>query len=367
MLRPRKQSGVLALAVFVLGVQPVFAINPDELQQTPVEAENADYREHAEYHGFILDDQYKLIVEHKNDTAIIKLHKWQRPPGGPFLFYDEETGEEESIIRYEDQIELLRIRAEVLIPAPPNYLKNPGLRYRITINGITVAPDFHTVFESNAGNALGAVFSEITDIYNRAEGIYRTAIYYGAIVALRVLNQTAHLPAELPIGTMKSRSAQLRIEGEYLTRRAQPRVERFPVIKGAQEYAQVFSEDEDVVLTEKAPEQGSRNVPLPGSYGQGPVAKGSYRTKHAVKREATEDHRGGQLASISDQKGQKNPLGRAGKALTAPEHDYPAISAAQVENLDLLLGETKSAMEMRMELQPPQRPVPGARRSTRPR
>jgi len=194
-IRPAYRSKVaLIIAVFAACAGTASSQTLSDLQ----ELRDFDFLDNNEFHGYIMDDQHKLLVKHENNVATIQLHKKTRPAGGPFEYYDLDTGEDTSIIRYEEIEELYRIRAEVLVPAPPNYLKNPGMRYRIMMEGITVAPDYTKVFEANAGDALAAIFNEIDLIYNDTHGIYRPAVYYGAIIALRILNQAGLLPAELP-------------------------------------------------------------------------------------------------------------------------------------------------------------------------
>lgn len=349
-------QGILVSGLALLIAASAVAQEPSRLQRF-IEKRNElvqnDLVDQTQWHGFVLDDQYQLYVEHKNDTATIQLRKWNRPPGGPFVWFDPETDEDESIIRFEDQIDLFRIRSQVLVPSPPNYLKNPGKRYRITIDGIAVAPEFHSVFEVNAGVALGAVFAEINHIYNRQQGTYRTAVFYGALIAMRVLNQSAHLPAELPLGIIKSRAAKFRIEGEYLTRREQPRIERFPTeAKKMQAYARSFSDDPAVLLTAQPPAEASKVAPAPATLNAAPQRKNSYgatsgrsrrdsRTQELAKPEEA-------LKSIHDKGEARRPMGQAGRPLTVPEHQYPAIAATQMENLNLLLGGMTSPMEQRL-------------------
>jgi len=323
------------------------------------------FTQNTEYHGFVLDDQFKLMVEHINDTAFIQLHKRQRPPGGPFQLFDEDTGEDEGIIRFEQVFNLVRIRSEAIVPAPPNYLQNPGQRYRITINGIHVAPEFHRVFEVNAGDALAATWNELMIIYNMTYGVNRPAIYFGGLIAMQVLNKSGHLPAEIPLGTIRSKAAQVRISDEYLIRRGQARVERFPrAADGSREFARVFQEDSDAILTQPAPPGfGAGRTPSAVQ----PERPGRLRPYQHERYRDARDARRDQLREIGDQKMEppQQRLGRAGRPLTQPEHDFPAVSAAQMDSLELLLGETRSAMQTRMESPRTAGPPPRGQRPQR--
>lgn len=348
------------LALLVVLLSPLLHAQVETVAKVRT-VDQPGFTESIRGHGFTIDDQYDLQVLHINDVCTIRLEKRDRAPGGPFVWFDPDTGEDESIIRDKEPIDLMAIRAEVLVPAPPNYLKNPGQRYRITLTGITVAPEFNKVFEVNAGDALAAVFSEIDKLYNSTrEPIYRTGLFYGAVIALRVLNQTAHLPAEIPIGTMKSRSAQVRIDSEFLTRRPQPRLERFPKKNGAQTFSSTLGAE---LTGSLEPEKRSATRSTPTAMTAAPVQSRRFE-KHEYE---PENHRMTQLETIGDQKSAKNPLGRPGRASNVPEQEYPAISAAQIDSMNLLVGDVQSPLEQRMSTQLPQRPVAGAQRTPRSR
>src|SRR5688500_8776391 len=76
---------------------------PAVLKEFVDDRRDYDLEGNVQYHGFTLDDQYKLRVEQRDNWAIIRLDKNERAPGGPFLWYDPETGEEASVIRFDDE------------------------------------------------------------------------------------------------------------------------------------------------------------------------------------------------------------------------------------------------------------------------
>ena len=352
MLRPRYHIAawvlVAALGVPATGTAETFS-NLHALRQR-------EFVENSEFHGFVLDDQHKLLVRQENNVATVTLRKWNRPPGGPFLYFDPETGEDASIIRYEDNIELYRIRVDVLIPAPPNYLQNHGQHYRVYVHGIEVAPDYAKVFEANAGDVLALLMEEIRRISNDTYGVYRAGVHFGGMIALRILNETGFLPSELATGTVRSRTFQTRIEGEHLGRRVQPRLERFPKRAGAMEFTTILGSE----LTGDVPSNrswGTARNAVPTALEGAPVQPKAHRSRGMQKEAEARDHRERQTQGLTDQKSQQNPLGRPGRSLTTPEQELPAISASQMQSLDMLLEGGAPATGAAVKIQTPRTPV----------
>jgi len=106
---------------------------------------------------------------------------------------------------------------------------------------------------------------------------------------------------------------------------------------------------------------GTAQRPVPTSLGDAPVRPRSFRGPQGGQSKSL-SFRERQLNSIGDQKmqAQSERLGRAGRSLAVPEHDYPAISASQMESMDLLMGDVPSPMEMRLNSLS-NRPAPSAK------
>lgn len=309
-----------------------------------------DLEGNVQFHGFTLDDQYKLRVEQRDNWCIIRLDKNQRAPGGPFLWFDPKTGEEASVIRFDDETPLAEIRSEVLIPSAPNYLKNPGQRYRITINGLGVAPWYHRVFEAPAAGVLDAVFTEFNALYSYANGIERDALFFGMVIAVRVLNESQHLPSEMPLGTVRSAAFQTRIQGPGMVRAEQPRLKRFGPVKSGGKFQKVIeNQNFDTRTFGSGANSGQKigSVTPVDRPTQTPRGKSSY--KEEVRNMDTLHDPGAQLRNFNSQEERAKRPGQAGKALTPPKFDYPAISASQMESIELMMGTMKSPMEVRME------------------
>lgn len=169
-------------------------------------------------HGLFLDDKHRVKLYEDDGWIIISLQTKQRAPGGPHDYGTQDAGGDEATIRYEQEYDLMRIGSEVLASAPPNYVKNPGRRYRIMIEGLAVAPLYKTNFEVDAANALDAVATEFHKLSGVAKGLEVPAIEFGGLLAMRALNESGFLPARIPLTILRSKGGQLRIQGQYFER-----------------------------------------------------------------------------------------------------------------------------------------------------
>jgi len=180
------------------------------------------------FHGFPLDSQFRLQLEEYAGNVTIRVIKKERLPGGPEIYTDPDTDEIIEGIRFEAHRDLFSMQVEVLETAPPNYLRNPGLRYEITLNGLAVAPDFNKKFQATAANVLDRIQGEMAHVATYAVGIDQDAIYYGTQVALAILNESGYLPTYIQETVKRSQVGQHAIQGEFLLRGEQPRVVRRP-------------------------------------------------------------------------------------------------------------------------------------------
>lgn len=159
-------------------------------------------------HGYQLNEQYRLLIEQADNTLDIVLIKRNRAESGG-LVPNVVTGEE-TVARYAEKRTLARVRSEVLKPAAPNYLSNPGERYRITLQGVDFEPEYKSVVEVHAANAIKAWQREFEKLSARAQGIEREALVHGAGLALGVLNVGGHMPATIPLTVLESGAGTLR-------------------------------------------------------------------------------------------------------------------------------------------------------------
>jgi len=178
-------------------------------------------------YGYRMDPWNYLLVVHEDEWATIKLRTRVReliPVGGDFAY--EPTDEE--LQRLFEIPTLARVRAEVIKPAAPNFLGNPGQLYRIHIEGTVRGETLRTMFHANAGEVRERVRQEIERLYTRHERLESEALYYGVILALRALSQVDRLPADLSPSLLLSNvgASAIDIETGEAAERAGP-VDRF--------------------------------------------------------------------------------------------------------------------------------------------
>ncbi len=315
-------------------------------------------------YGAYLDVNHLVQVAQEGEEATILLLSRERITGGPHTSPDlapeiiarakndpdalkRQQEKEEPVIRQAYASPLARIRSEVLLVAPPNYVKNPGQRYRVSVEGLEAAPDFETVFEVDAADALAAVRTEMTRIYAETEGYVKDALFFGTMLALRALNEAGHLPADIPLTVLRSEAGQFRIQGQAYSRGEQGRMTRFEDVEEGPEYKRTF--EDDAALTTPEPER----IHGP-AYRRGHISPVARETKYLNrqyrgKRDlAPDDYRAQQVRDLGDPRRQKKEMGEAGRAVTVPEVDMPPISESQRQNLEILRGTTQSAMEARV-------------------
>lgn len=313
-------------------------------------------------HGDYLGEKHLFLVDEEDGTITIKLIKKERAPGGPFLSYDPKTGRDDSLVRFQAEEELLRLRAEVIAPAPPNYVKNPGQRYRITIEGLALSPDFTKIFEVDALDALDVIYTEIVPVMADTYGLQRDAVFYGLMVGMQWLNQSGKLPARIPLTVLRSKAGQTRIVGPGLDTPGIEHEERFTGVQEGQDLAvgtpRTFGPGQAGPMQTNAP-MANRGRPgavergasiRPRSYGGASVAQGGASpgdrigNKYRMSRDdlTPADPRRQRMTGIREPRSRDEKMGAAGRRLTVPEYDYPAISASQIENLELMSGQTDS-------------------------
>ncbi len=169
------------------------------------------------HHGFRLDDRHLLLLEQRHRDIKIGIATRSRNVGDTARTRTRDESSD-TIDRFGTVDFLVRLSAEVLKPSAPNYLRNPGERYRITIEGLSVDPDFSAVIEADAIVARTALLSELDRLGARTSGIQREALHYAGPYALQILNETALMPAPIPTSIQESKAGRIRFDNPALQR-----------------------------------------------------------------------------------------------------------------------------------------------------
>jgi hypothetical protein len=337
--------GVSLAAMPVLGqpamLDPVGALGSARAPMNYVEQQN------PKHHGYILDMRNRIQIVEAEGWMTLHLHSRERIEGGPFTTYNPMTGGEDPIFRHETLRPLMRIRSEVLIPAAPNYVRNPGQRYRISMEGLTIAPDYTRVFEVMAADALDTITKEWETMMLSLSGIERKAMEFGRILALQLMNESGYLPARVPITVLRSGGGLFRIAGPSMGRMDVGRLERFgEVSEGGQFRDSQSQQGELTSLTLDEVKQQTRDSDKAGvpQMGRAHVQRQySYSRDDLRPQSARKD----MFRQPGEQQPRSQQPGARGRALTVPEVDYPAIGAADMENFKLLTGDSESALTAR--------------------
>jgi len=165
-------------------------------------------------HGMPLDERNRLEIKQIGGHLTISLIARNRVPLTTPWVVDGHQ-----VQRVTERTELATIQSEVLIPAAPNYLSNPGDLYRITVDSVCFTPPYHSVREVKAGEARAYLYSEFVKLQGRLDGIRREAMRRAAGVSLAVLNKAGRLPGELSTTVLKSDAGKTRFGGEKLEKR----------------------------------------------------------------------------------------------------------------------------------------------------
>ncbi|MBI1318633.1 MAG: hypothetical protein GC168_06760 [Candidatus Hydrogenedens sp.] len=195
-------------------------------------------------YGDYFRDKYIVHATEEDGTVTIRMTTLDRATGGPDASKKaggrRATSEDETIIRYYKEEYLASIRSEILLPAPPNYVKNPGRMYRITVQGLELDPYFNVAYDVNAADVLDSIEYQFKKMVSRHEGIYRDALYYGMLLGMRALNEAQRLPARLPLTVEKSKVGEVRLSGPFLEGREIPKLQRFTSVEEGASYKQFF-------------------------------------------------------------------------------------------------------------------------------
>jgi len=167
------------------------------------------------YLGQELDKQHRFVVRQDANLLSIELLTRARPEQDDFVRHN---GEEE-VYRQGRRETLARVRSDVLMPAAPNYMNNPGRRYRIVVEGVDVGHGFASVAEVDASDARLHLYEELTKLRELAHGPKKTALYYASLIALAALSEAGYLPAHIPLSQLESPMAEARLDPTALERK----------------------------------------------------------------------------------------------------------------------------------------------------
>ncbi|HOF40698.1 MAG TPA: hypothetical protein PLD73_11535 [Candidatus Hydrogenedentes bacterium] len=180
-------------------------------------AGSAGGQETLRHHGFRLDERHLLLLEQRHREIEVGIATRSRNIGDTSRTRTRDDSSE-AAGRFETVDYLVKITAEVLKPSAPNYLSNPGERYRLTVEGLSLDPDYVMQAEVDAIVARETVLSALGELSARASGIQREALHYAGPYVLQVLNETGLMPAPIPESIQESQAGRIRFDNPALQR-----------------------------------------------------------------------------------------------------------------------------------------------------
>lgn len=170
------------------------------------------------YHGEVLDENHRLLIEEELGVARIGVFERSRFHGDRLS--DIVIPTPGSSPRANPAPEyMLEVRAEILKSSEPNYLQNPGERYRITMHTLEMSVEYENVVEVSAEFARDQLFYEFEQIRAKTTGLERKAVETAAPLVAEIFKESQRLPAEIYTSVLKSRTGQFRITPETRQRR----------------------------------------------------------------------------------------------------------------------------------------------------
>ncbi|MCC6154836.1 MAG: hypothetical protein IT367_13805 [Candidatus Hydrogenedentes bacterium] len=170
------------------------------------------------YHGEVLDENHRLLIEEELGVARVGVFERSRFHGDRLS--DIVIPTPGSSPRANPAPEyMLEVRAEILKSSAPNYLQNPGERYRITMHTLEMSVEYENVVEVSAEFARDQLFYEFEQIRAKTTGLERKAVETAAPLVAEIFKESQRLPAEIYTSVLKSRTGQFRITPETRQRR----------------------------------------------------------------------------------------------------------------------------------------------------
>jgi len=297
-------------------------------------------------YGDYFRDKYIVHATEDDGTVTIRMTTIDRATGGPDVNKipggRRATTENEQVIRYYREEYLASIRSEIKLPAPPNYTKNPGREYRITIQGMEIDPYFNVIYDAPAAEVLDSIEFQFKQLVSRTEGIYREALYYGMLLSMRALNEAQRLPARLPLTVEKSKVGQVRLSGPYQEGQDLPKLERFREVEEGAAYKEYF--DNPLVARFKLPQPAPPEPPSRIDEGLKRFGDDARVAPRAY------DYRSERLRGLRDPRQNRNQPGQSIEPLA--ERNSPLYPVGIVADYDELLtgrAATPPVSDIRLE------------------
>ena len=197
--------GRLGRAVVAVTLAAVFCTGPVSAQA-------------IRYHGAQINESHRLILEEEEGWVRIGLLSRARDFEGPMkapATYEWTTGGRTMEVEF-----LARAYSEVVLTAAPNYFQNPGVIYRIRVEGMALAPDYGSHLMVDAMRARATMAEEIEKLGSYATGIEREALHLAATLVLEVFKEARRMPAPIMTSVLESRAGMFRVVSPALERRA---------------------------------------------------------------------------------------------------------------------------------------------------
>jgi len=182
------------------------------------------------YLGAEIDNQNKLTIKQTAGDLVVSIVSRARPGEDAVPRVPAELN------RLTAQKDLAHIRSEILKPAAPNYLKNPGQSYRITVESLALTPPYVSVANVNAADARGYLTGEICKVRDLSQGVEKEALNYASLLVVSALTEVGLFPANIPLSQQRSKVGQARISGPELERKSQPETGGFNVYQNKDNY-----------------------------------------------------------------------------------------------------------------------------------
>lgn len=173
---------------------------------------------------------------------------------------------------------LCEVRVQILQSSAPNYIQNPGQRYRISIHGLALEPGYGNVVEVYAAQARDTVFYEIEKLRELTSGLEKEALGIAGPIAVNAFKASQTLPAEIFESVMRSRGGRFRITKDTLQVRRIPPTELFApslMIDRPRLGATMRIEEEDALP------RGAAGLPFSRGYNPSSTSIGLPRTPTA--------------------------------------------------------------------------------------
>lgn len=173
-------------------------------------AATSAFAQEKRYHGEALDENNRLLIEEELGVCRVGVFERSRFSGDRLI--DQVESAPGSSPRANPAPEyMIEVRAEVLKSSAPNYLQNPGERYRIILRTLNMSVEYDNMVEVPAEFARDQLFYEFEQVRTQVTGIEREAVEHAAPLVAEIFKEAQRLPAEIYTSVLKSRTGQFRI------------------------------------------------------------------------------------------------------------------------------------------------------------